>query len=101
MRRIPTPLALKVPFNVESSVSFSVLSLGFRMVDDEETDASPVKPLTLFAGINASFRLGARYYLFYNFSLKAAYIFNVTRISSWDPLLSASDNLIFTLTYGL
>ncbi len=87
-------------FNVESSLGFSVLSLGFRMVDYEETDVSPVKPLTLFSGINASFRLGARYYLFDNFSLKAAYLFNVARISAWDPLLSASDNLIFTLTYG-
>lgn len=87
-------------FFVESSLGFSILSFGFRMVDDEETDVSPVKLLTLFSGINASYRLGVRYYLFNNLSLKAAYLFNVTRISAWDPLLSASDNLIFTLTYG-
>jgi hypothetical protein len=88
-------------FNVESSLAFTVLSLGFRMVDEEETDVSPVKPLTLFSGLNAQFSVGARYYLFNNLSLKVAYLINVTRISSWDPLLSASDNLIFTLTYGI
>jgi len=87
-------------FNVESSLAFTILSLGLRMVDDEETDISPVKPLTLFSGLNASFRFGARYYLFDNLSLKAAYLLNITRISSWDPLLSASDNLILTLTFG-
>lgn len=87
-------------FNVESSLAFSVLSLGLRIVDSEESDTSPVKILTLVSGINVVFRLGTRYYLFNNLSFKASYLLNVTRISSWDPLLSASDNLIFSLTYG-
>ncbi len=86
--------------NIESALNFSVLSLGFRMVDDEETNESPAKLLTLFSGINASFSLGARYFILDNFSMKASYLLNVTRISEWDPLLSASDNLIFSLTYG-
>lgn len=83
----------------ESSLCLSMLSLGFRMVDSEEQDISPVKLLTLLSGTNASFRLGMRYNLFGNFSLKLAYKLHLTRISSWDPLLSASDNLIVTLTY--
>jgi hypothetical protein len=87
-------------FNVESSLSFNVLSLGLRIVDDEETDASPAKLITLLSGLNASFRLGARYYLFDDLSLKASYLFNIARISAWEPLLSASDNLILTFTYG-
>ena len=87
-------------FNVESSLAFSVLSLGLRIVDSEESDTSPVKILTLVSGTNVVFRLGTRYYLFNNLSFKASYLLNVTRISSWDPLLSASDNLIFSLTYG-
>ncbi len=87
-------------FNIESSLNFSVLSLGLRMVDTEETDETPVKPLTLFSGINGSFRLGIRYYLFNNISMKVSYLLGVTRISAWDPLLSASDDLIFTITYG-
>jgi len=92
--------SLSANFNIESSLNFSVLSLGFRMVDTEETDESPVKLLTLFSGLNGSFRLGIRYYLLNNLSVKTAYMLGVTRISAWDPLLSASDNIIFTLTYG-
>ena len=87
-------------FNIEGSLDVSLLSLGFRMVDMEEDNESPVKLLTLFAGTNAIFSLGPRYYLAQNFSLKARYLFHLTRISSWDPLLSASDSFILTLTYG-
>ena len=83
----------------ESSIYLSVLSMGFRMVDQEEEDESPAKLLTLLSGTNASVRLGIRYNLLGNFSLKLAYRLHVTRISSWDPLLSASDNLIVTLAY--
>jgi hypothetical protein len=94
-----------IPFKnnitIESSLGFSVLSLGFRMVNDEDNnDESPAKLLTLFSGTNGSFKFGIRYYLLNNVSLKLAYRFQLTRISSWTPLLSASDDLILSLTYG-
>ena len=88
-------------FYIESALNFSVLSLGFRMVDMEETDESPVKILTLFAGANGLFRVGIRYYFFNNLSVKASYLLGATRISSWDPLYAASDNFVLTVTYGL
>lgn len=87
-------------FNVEGTLDFNILSLGFRMVDEEETDESPAKILTLISANNIVFTLGPRYYLFDNFSVKAAYLFHLTRINSWESLLSASDNVLFTLTYG-
>ncbi|MBS4036091.1 MAG: hypothetical protein KGZ85_16635 [Ignavibacterium sp.] len=87
-------------FNIEGSLDFNVLSLGFRMVDMEENDESPAKILTLVSANNVEFTIGPRYYLFDNLSVKAAYLFNLTRISAWEPLLSASDNVVFTLTYG-
>ena len=87
-------------FNIEGTLDFNVLSLGFRMVDDEETDESPAKILTLISANNIVFTLGPRYYLFDNLSVKAAYLFHLTRIDSWEPLLSASDNVVFTITYG-
>lgn len=90
---------IRKDLQVEGSLCLSVLSLGFRMVDNEEEDVSPVKLLTLLSGTNASFGLGTRYNLFGNFSLKLAYELHVTRISSWDPLLSASDNLFVTVAY--
>jgi hypothetical protein len=86
--------------NIEGTLDFSILSFGFRMVDEEETDESPVKILTLISANNVVLTLGPRYYLFDNLSLKAAYLFHFTRIDSWEPLLSASDNVVFTLTYG-
>ena len=86
--------------NIEGSLDFSLLSLGIRMIDEEEDDTSPAKLLTLFSGTNFNLKLGPRYYLTDNFSLKLSYLLNVTRISSWTPLLSASDNMIFSLTYG-
>ena len=70
------------------------------MVDNEEDVQSGAKLLTLFYGLNASFDLGARYYLMDRLSVKLAYKFELIRISAWDPLLSASDNLIIGLTYS-
>lgn len=87
-------------FNIEGTLDFNVLSLGFRMVDMEENDESPAKILTLISANNLVFTLGLRYYLIDNLSVKAAYLFHLTRIDSWEPLLSASDNIVFTLIYG-
>jgi hypothetical protein len=87
-------------FNIVGTLDFNVFSLGFRMVDEEETDESPAKILTLISANNVAFTLGPRYYLFDNLSVKAAYLFHLTRINTWEPLLSASDNVVFTLTYG-
>jgi hypothetical protein len=88
-------------FQTEGQLGFGVLSLGMRMVDDEEEDVSPVKPLTVFAGTNLLFRLGVRYHLFGALSLKGSYGLQMTRISAWEPLLAVSDNLIVTVTYAL
>ncbi|MBU0476060.1 MAG: hypothetical protein KKF62_18085 [Bacteroidetes bacterium] len=91
---------LSESFTIDGELDFNILSLGFRMVDMEESDESPVKILTLISTNNVVFSLGPRYYLQNNLSIKAAYLFHLTRIDSWEPLLSASDNVVFTLTYG-
>ena len=92
--------SLNSKFQIESSIGMSALSLGFRMVDSEEDDQSPVKLLTLFSGLYSSFDLGIRYYIFNNLSIKAGYMFELCRISAWNPLISASDNLLIGLTYS-
>jgi hypothetical protein len=86
--------------DIETSLDFSLISLGFRMVDEEEDDETPAKLLSLFSGTNINFRVGPRYYFADNFSVKAAYHLNLTRIDSWEPLLSAGDNAVLSLTYG-
>jgi hypothetical protein len=91
---------LSSTLRLECSLNCGVLSLGLRMVDLEETDESPLRALTLFSGAHGSCRLGTRYYLLNNLSMKVSYLLDVTRISSWDPLHAASDNLIVTISYG-
>jgi predicted porin len=91
--------SLNQSFQLESSLRSTVLSLGWRMVDSEEDDQSPVKPLTLFSGLNCSFNLGARYYIFNRLSVIITYKFELTHISAWDPLISTSNNAIIGLTY--
>ena len=86
-------------FQVESSVTATALSLGLRSVDKEEDNASPVKFLTLFSGLNSSFDLGTRYYLLDKLSISIAYRLEFVRISGWETLLSASDNLVIGLNY--
>lgn len=86
-------------FQVESSLDLSVLSLGLRTVDLEEDDESSAKLLTLFTGLNSSFNFGVRYFIIKKLSLNLAYRFELTRISAWEPLLSASNNLLIGINY--
>jgi hypothetical protein len=92
--------SLSSKFQIESSISTSALSFGLRMVDSEEDNQAPAKLLTLFSGLNSSFDLGIRYYLINSLSIKAGYKIELCRISAWEPLIAASDNLIIGLTYN-
>jgi hypothetical protein len=91
---------LEKKFHIESSFRFSVLSLGFRSVDSEESDQETVKPLTTFSGLNSSFHLGFNYYLLKPLSLQVAYRFELMRISSWEPLQGISNNIIIGTVYN-
>ena len=93
--------SLSTDFKIESSLSMTVLSLGIRMVDFEEEDQSPAKLLTPFNGLNTSFDLDLRYYLFRHLSVKAGYKFECCRISAWNPMRSASDSIVIGLTFDL
>lgn len=84
---------------VETSVRLSGLSLCFRMVDSEEDSQSPAKLLTPLSGLNSSLNIGLRQHLLDHLSLKAGYSFELFRISTWDPLISASDNLVIELSF--
>ncbi|MBN1782429.1 hypothetical protein JW948_14940 [bacterium] len=86
-------------FHAEGGLEFGILSLGLRMVDLEETDVSPVKLLTLFSGTNGTVSLGVRYFISGRLSAKADYMFGLTRISAWDPLLIAHDTIQCAATF--
>ncbi len=92
---------VKNNFKIESSVSMTVLSMGFHLVDTEEDNESSEKLLTLFSGLNSSLDIGVRYYILNRLSLKLVYKFELTRISAWDSLLSISDNVVIAVTFKL
>jgi hypothetical protein len=100
-------IPLKHGLQIESSTYLSILSLGLRTPEivkakeDEGEEESVVKLLTPFSGFNSVLSLGIRYQFHKSISMKLNYKFQLTRISSWDPLLSASDNIIFSLTYHI
>ncbi len=91
------PLSERV--TAQGSLRLSVLSLGIRNVDDEIDDSSPVKPLTLLSGTAASLELGTRYHLSGRLSLRLAYLFQLSRLTAWNPIVAASDNLVGGLTW--
>jgi hypothetical protein len=100
-------IPLKHGLQIESSTYLSILSLGLRTPEfikpkeDEGEEESVAKLLTPFSGFNSFSSLGVRYQFHKSISMKLNYKFQLTRISSWDPLLSASDNIIFSLTYHI
>ncbi|MFC1543638.1 hypothetical protein ACFL4Y_00085 [Gemmatimonadota bacterium] len=91
------PLSQRV--NAHGALRVSVLSLGFRGVDDEIDDESPVKPVTLLTGADVSLQLGARYRLTGHLSFGLAYLFQLHRVTAWRSFTSASDSIIGGLTW--
>lgn len=113
---IPFSFAMLLPLGVNSTLvlpvtdrnqffgSFrsSIFSLGLRMIDfaEEIEEESPVRFLTPLSGANAHLRLGWRFGLAERVSLDLGYELQILRIKPWDPLLSASDNLLAGFTVG-
>ena len=96
-------MPLRQDLQAEGSFRISLLSVGLRMVElvdrDVGTDQPPLKFLTPFSGLNSTVNLGLRYYLLRSFSLKLAYKVQILRITPWDELISASDNLTASVSY--
>jgi hypothetical protein len=85
--------------SVESSLQFSLLSVGLRTVDVEEDDQSEVLPLTLASGLNGSFDLGMRYDPLPWLSIRVSYRFELTRITAWEDVLSATDSGVLGILF--
>ena len=94
-------------FQIESSAYLSLLSLGLRTPEfikpkeEENEEESPAKLLTPFSGINSIVSVGTRYRFSKFLSMRLDYKFQLPRIRALDPLLSASDNIILSLTYHI
>lgn len=96
------PISKKL--HLESSMQMNVFSVVIRMPeiiveDNNGDDESRLKLLTPFSGLNSQMNFGMRYYLLEALSLKLRYELHLTRITTWEYLLAANDNIIFTVTY--
>ncbi|HPE57266.1 MAG TPA: hypothetical protein P5514_13345 [Bacteroidales bacterium] len=88
-------------YQLESAVSLSILSLGIRSVDDEESDESMAKLLPVFEALNGSFDLRNRFYILRKLSVSLGYRFQITNINAWDPLIHARDEITFGLNFKI
>ncbi|MFH1567227.1 MAG: hypothetical protein ABIL09_04445 [Gemmatimonadota bacterium] len=92
---------LTARLTAHGSLRASLLSLGVRAVDDEIDDSSPARLLTPWSGVDLSFETGVLGRVSERFTFGVAYLFQLTRVSSWNPLLMASDSLVARLTCRL
>ena len=84
---------------MKSSLQFTLLSLGMRSTDSEEEPESGAKAITLASGLNGSFDLGMCYDLMKWLSLGLSYRFEITRITAWEDILSASNGVFVGLYF--
>lgn len=82
-------------FALENSERIAVVSFAGRLPDLHDKNASFFKPLTILEGLRGYTEFLLRYELSDLILLKTGYRFEICQSSSWDYLISASDNIVF------
>lgn len=83
---------------VEGKIQSSFVSLGGKVFDPRDKKESFFKVLTILKAMNFRFDVSTRYRISNRLSVQGGYNLKLLRISSWDYLISASDNVYFTLS---
>jgi len=96
-----TQLIFKVTekISAESALHMSLASIGSKAFQSYKHDEPESKLLLVPKALNTDIGIGLRYYLFNSLSVRMFYKLQVFRINEWDPVISSSNNLIFSLTY--
>ncbi len=97
-------LPLQSKLSAEWLSRANILTFGMRLINmqDNNSDKEKMSKVTsIFSGIRGRSDLLLRYNVTDGLMLKAGYRFEICQSSSWDYLLSVSDNLVFILTYNL
>jgi len=94
-------LPLSSGFSTEGSARLSLLSLGGRLADMHDNNVKFVKLVSVLSGLRGHTEIFLRYSLSDIFLLKAGYRFEICQSSTWSYLLSASDNLILSVTVSM
>jgi hypothetical protein len=93
------PISPVVSF--ESSARLALLSVGFRLTDFQDKSATLMKLVSPLSGVHGQIDFLLDYDLNDRVRLKSGYQFEICQSSSWDYLLSASDNVVLIITVRL
>jgi len=87
---------------VEGRTRLALLSFGLQMPDLQNTDEDsepPIRLLNPFSCLHAAIDCGLRYQVSPSISLKMSYKLAVTRVTILRSLVTASDNIMVSLSY--
>jgi len=95
-------LPLRSFFSAEWSGRLNLVGFGGRLVNLQiNSNEKFFKLVSIISGIQGTTNILLRYNVSDALMLKAGYRLEVRQSNSWDYLLSASDNLIFVVSYQL
>jgi hypothetical protein len=87
--------------SVESSARLALLSVGFRLTDFQDKSATLMKLVSPLSGVRGQIGFLLDYDMSDRVRLKTGYQFEICQSSSWEYLLSASDNVVLIITVRL
>ncbi len=89
-------------FSAEWSGRLNLLGFGGRLVSlQDNSNDKFLKLVSIISGIQGSTNILLRYNVSDALLLKVGYRFEICQSTSWDYLLSGSDNVIFVVSYQL
>ena len=87
-------------FIADASIGTSVVSLGGRLVNPDDSQASMFQFVTLISGLRCRTDIGLRYLVASNLSVRLGYRLEIVRLDAWDYFISASDIAALSVRYG-
>jgi hypothetical protein len=94
-------LPITSDFSAECSGRLNLIGVGGRSVNTQDQSTRAFKPVSIISGLRGSMNILLRYDVGDVLLLKAGYRFEICQSSSWDYLVSASDNLVVVITYRI
>lgn len=89
---------LSTDASVETSARLALFSIGGRLADLHDQSASFVKLVSALSGLRGQIEFLLNYDLSDHVRLKSGYRLEICQSSSWNYLLSASDNVVLIVT---
>ena len=86
-------------FSAEGSLHISLASICSKAFQSYKHDEPDTKLILVPKATNSNIDIGFRFYIIKSLSAKIIYRSQISRIDDWDPMISSSNNLIFSITY--